>query len=136
MTSYATFLSAVQALTVTGVSRHYDEPPASLDLSGGPCAFPLMPGGAREDLQFSCVDMGKTKTIGYVIAVEAAGQGTQAQNYGQLAALMDNLETALDTLVTGGTFTFITYSITTNTDNTVSGNEYWQIIATIQGRNQ
>lgn len=130
LTNYANFLAAFQAMTVTGVDRHYDEPPASVDISAGECAFPLMPSGDRGEHVFSCVHSAKSRSIGYVIIVEAAGQGTQAQNYAKLAALMDNLETALDAL-TPGTFNFLDYTISTTGNYLVGDSAYWAIIAEI-----
>jgi len=133
VTTNATFIAAIQAMTVTGVTRHYDEPPASIDIASGPCAFPLMPSADRGEMITSCVNMSKTRTIGYVIVIDATGQGTQAQNYGKLAALMDNLETALDAL-TPTTFNFVEYEITTSGNYPVGGSDYWAIIASIVER--
>jgi len=133
MTTHATFIAAIQGMTVTGVTVHYDQPPASVDIASGPCAFPTMPSGDRGEMITSCVDMSKMRNIGYVIIVEAGGQGTQAQNYGKLAALMDALETALDAL-TPTTFNFIEYSITTSGNYSIGGSDYWAIIANITER--
>jgi hypothetical protein len=133
MTTNATFIAAIQAMTVTGVTRHYDEVPASVDIATGPCAFPTLPSAERGEMITSCVDMSKTRMIGYVIIVEASGQGTQAQNYGKFAALMDALETALDAL-TPTTFNFIEYSITTSGNYLIGDSAYWAIIANITER--
>lgn len=133
MTSNANFISAFQTMTVTGVTVHYDQPPASVDIASGPCAFPTMPNAERGEMITSCVAMSKTRAIGYVIIVDAAGQGTQAQNYGKLAALMDNLETALDAL-TPGTFNFLEYSTTTTGNYLIGDSAYWAIVASITVR--
>ena len=128
--SNATFLTAIQARTVTGVERHYDEPPASVDISAGECAFPTMPDAGRGEQVSTCIEQSKVRNIGYVIIVEAGGQGTQAQNYAKLAALMDNLETALDALAPG-TVNFIEYEISTTGNYPVGKSDYWAIVATI-----
>jgi hypothetical protein len=133
MTTNAAFLASIQAMTVSGVSRHYDEPPASIDIATGPAAFPTMPDSGRGAMVTTCVDMSKVRNIGFVILVDATGQGTQSQNYGKLAALMDALETSLDGL-TPGTFNFIEYSITTTGNYSLGGSEYWAIIASITER--
>lgn len=129
----AAWVAAFQAMTVSGVSRHYDEPPASIDLSNGYAAFPLMPGSERGEQVSTCDDHGKTRSMGYVVIIEAAGQGTQSQNYGKLAAAMDNLETALDAL-DGVTANFVEYDITTTGNYPVGDSDYWAVIATITGR--
>jgi hypothetical protein len=132
MTTNATFIAAIQAMIVTGVTRHYNEPPASIDISEV-AAFPLMPSAERGEMITSCVDMSKMRTMGYVIVIDATGQGTQAQNYGKLAALMDNLETALDAL-TPSSFNFIEYSITTTGNYLLGDSSYWAIMANITER--
>ena len=46
MASYVTFLAAIQAMHVTGLTRHYEEPPGSLSTADLPAGFPLMPNGS------------------------------------------------------------------------------------------
>jgi len=118
-------------MTITGVDRHYDEPPASVDISSGECAFPLMMEATQGELVSTCLDMSKTRSIGYVIVIDAAGQGTQAQNYAKFAALMDNLETAIEALTIAN---FIDYEITTTGDYPIGGSNYWAIVATLTAR--
>lgn len=127
----AAFLAAIQAMTVSGVSRHYDEPPASVDLSDGYAAFPLMPDSARGEQFSTCINNSRTRAITFVVLVEATGQATQAENYGKIAAVMDNLETALDALTIAN---FIEYDITTSGNYPLGGQEYWAVIATITAR--
>ncbi len=136
MATNAAFLTAIQAMTVTGVSRHYEEPPRKLSTADLPAAFPLMPSGALGEKSLSCYDTNKTRSIGYVVAIEPVGQGTQAENYGQLAAVMDNMETAFDALEKsqGGTLAnFIEYEIAAEIF-AVAGIDYWSIVATISAR--
>ncbi len=136
MATNAAFLSAIQGLTITGVTRHYDEPPASLSTADLPAAFPLMPSGALGEKALSCFAQNKTRSIGFVICLEAVGQGTQPQNYGLIAARMDNLETALDALEKsqGGTLAnFLEYEMGAEIFE-VAGNAYWAIVATVNAR--
>lgn len=133
MSTNAEFIAAIQGLTVSGVTRHYDEPPASLDLTAGAVAFPTMPNGERGEMVTSCADMSKTRSMGYVIVLIPTGQGTQAQNYARLAALMDALEDALDAL-TPTMFNFIEYSISTTGNYPVGSSDHWAIIANITER--
>ena len=131
--SNTSFLTTMKALTVTGVDRYYDEPPASIDISAGEAAFLTMPDSSRGEQISTCINQSKTRSIGFVIIVDAAGQGTQAQNYGKLAALMDSLETSLDALAPG-TVNFIEYEIGTTGNYSLGGSDYWAIIATITAR--
>jgi len=133
LVSNAAFLAAIQAMTVTGVDRHYDFPPGSVDLSKGYAAFPLMPSSVMGERVSTCINQSKTRSIGYVVIVEATGQGTQEQNYDKLAAAMDNLEAALDAL-TPATINFLDYEMTTTGDYLIGSSAYWAVVATITAR--
>lgn len=124
----AEFIATMQALTVTGVSKHYDEPPASVDLSNGYAAFPLMPNGTRENLFSSCVNQAKTRRMFYVIVLFPTGQSTQAAKYSVLGTVMDNLETALD----GLTYNFVKYSLETTGNYPLGTSQYWAVVADVQ----
>lgn len=126
----AAFLAAIQGMTVTGVTRHYDEPPKALSTADLPAAFPLWPGATLNDMVTTCINDGKTRSIGFVICVEASGQGTHAQNYDQFAALMDNLEAAMHTAL-NDTANFYTYEMSTVPGYAVGENTYWAIAALI-----
>jgi len=127
----AQVVAAVQGLDIDGVRRHYDEPPASIDTADLPVAFPLLPTAEQGEPITSCMNDSKTRSIGFVIAFQAVGQGAQPENYDQIAALMDNFETAVDALETAN---FIDYEITSTTTQTVSGNEYWSLVCNLTFR--
>ena len=128
--SNANFLSAVQGMAVTGVTRHYDNPPQALTTADLPAAFPLWPMANMLGWVTSCINDGKTRTIGFVICVEASGQGSNALNYARFAALMDNIETSLATAFSTAV-NFYTYEMTTVPDYPVADMRYWAIITTI-----
>ena len=137
MATNAAFLSAIQGVTVTGVTHHFDQPPRQILTAQLPAAFPLMPSGVLGEKSLSCFNTNKQRAIGFVICLEASGQGTQAQNYGTLAAAMDNLESALDNLEKsqgGSLANFIEYDIDTTGDFVVGGQSYWAIVATVRAR--
>lgn len=127
----AAFLAAIQAISVTGVTKHYDYPPLSLNTGDLPAAFPLLPTAGQREPLATCMPLSKTRNIGFVICVEALGQDVQELNYGKLAPLLDYLETALDALTIAN---FIEYDITTTTEFAVAGNNYWTIVADIRAR--
>ena len=131
MATNAAWVSAFQALTVTGVTRHYDEPPAAVSTADLPAAYLRQPGGDLPGLTISCKSSNKTRSIEYVLLVEPVGQGTQSQNFGALAALMDALETALDALTVSN---FIEYDIEAGALVDVAGIQYWSIVANVRGR--
>jgi hypothetical protein len=119
-------------MTVTGVNRHFAEPPQSLNEGDLPAAFPLMPGAVLGEPISSCTDMGKTRTIGYVICINPFSIDTNAENYGDIPELLDNLETALDDTL-GTAYNFHDYEITSGSF-AVGGVNYWAITATITVR--
>jgi len=131
MISNATFIAAIQAMAVTGVTRHFDDPPESLSTADLPAAFPLWPAAGLGDMPTSCIDTGKTRTMGFVICVEASGQGTNATKYAQFAALMDNLESAIATSFSTAV-NFYTFEYNTVPGYPVGDQTYWAIVATIQ----
>jgi len=126
----AAFRDALQSMTVTGVTTHYDYPPESLGEL--PAAFCSMPTATLGDYLVSCTNEDKTRSMIYVICVEASAQDTNLTNYEALATLMDNLETALDTAL-ATLANFYTYEMTTGA-YAVSGIEYWAIVTTISVR--
>jgi len=127
----ALFVATMQALTVPGVTRHYDYPPESIKTADLPAAWPMLPNGTAGESSSTCVDGRKSRSMSYWIAVEAVGQNQNAANYGKLAALMDALEASLDAVTI---FPFLLeYDITTGVD-AVAGNDYWMIKADANGR--
>ncbi len=137
MATVAAFVSAMQGVEVTGVKRHYNEPPASIDISDGPAAFPLLPSGEKGEYVTSCIASSKTRTMQYVVIIEAVGQRTQGEKYGQVAALMDNLETALDALQVsdGGTLAnFVEYTTEATADFPIGDSTFWAIVANVSIR--
>lgn len=49
-TSYATFISRVAALTITGVTRKHNEPPSRVNPADMPQQFPRLPSGEHRPL--------------------------------------------------------------------------------------
>ena len=131
MATNAQVVAAMQALTVTGVTRHYDYPPESIKTPDLPAAWPMLPNAAIGTPVSTCLDARKTRSMNYWIAVEAVGQNNNSVNYGKLAALMDALETALDAVTL---FPFLLeYELATGIEE-VAGNTYWVIRAAVTGR--
>jgi len=114
-------------MTVTGVTTYYGYPPESLGEL--PAAFCLPPSSGLGDYVVSCIDQNKTRSMGYVICLEAAGQDQNEENYDLYAPAMDNLESALDTAL-GTVANFHQYEITAGSFE-VAGISYWALTATI-----
>lgn len=137
MATNAAFLTALQGLTITGVNRHLNTPPESVNTASLPLAFPNTLNGQMPLPVLGCYATNKIRTGQFVVVVSPTGQDTIAQIYGQLPALMDNLETALDALAKnqGGTLAnVIEYTIDYTSDFVISGVAYWAIVADINAR--
>ena len=132
MTTNADFLAGIQAMIVTDVNRHYNEPPESISTADMPCAFPVMPGGGLGERVVSCVTQNKTRAIQYIVILGPTAQNTNASNYNELAEMMDNLEDAIDTL---NEMNWYDYTLTTTGNFLIGGVAHWAIVADITGRN-
>ena len=131
MTTNVAWVGAFQAMTVSGVARHYDAPPESIDLADGPAAFPMLPEGERGEPVSTCADMSKSRRMTYVVVIAPTAQGTNAENYAKIAALMDALEDAIDAV---GVTNFVEYTIAARADFSVGDSQHWAIVADIVGR--
>lgn len=123
------FRDILQAMSVEGVETHFDYPPASIQPSDLPVAFPTLPGATLGERLVSCADENWQRTRGYVICLEAAMLDTNEQNYELLDPAMDNLEDALqDSFSTRVNF----YDVNIGTGTyTVGGHNYWGVIASV-----
>ena len=126
----AAFRDAMQTMTVTGVTTHYDYPPESLGEL--PAAFCQLPGASLGEYAVSCINENRTRTIGYIICLEAVAQDKNEQNYELIATAMDNLETALHTTL-ATLANFYGYDITAG-EYRVAGIAYWAIMASVTVR--
>lgn len=128
--SNESFRDTMQAMTVDGVERHYDYPPPSINPGDLPAAFCLPPGANLGERVVSCINENITRSMGYVICLEAVALDNAEQNYDLIAPAMDNLEDALVTAFPSTVVNYYDYDMDTGTYN-VGGHDYWSIIATV-----
>lgn len=132
ITSYATFTGGLADLSVTGVTRVFDNPPASIGTADLPAMWVGLPRGDEPAFTFTGAGGWAALTCEIVIAVEPVNQGTQIQNYAAMIAQMDYLATALRAADIGRSK--LTWTITGNAQVQVSDTVYWAVIATVEGR--
>ncbi len=136
MTTHAEFItSVVTTLSVTGVTRQYAEPPASLNNADLPASYPesvqiiegpLTFGVHGGDTGFFCT---------FVIACEPAGLGTAPTNFNLIVTLSDNLDTALRGATIGqGTLKWDIRGGVVAGLIEVAGNEYWGVRCFIEAK--
>lgn len=128
----AAFKAALEAMTVTGVTVHKGFPPLSVSTSDLPLAYISMQSAGLGEYVLSCTNEDKTRTMLYVILLEAVGQSAQETNYDLIAPIMDNLESALDSAL-GTLANFHTYDIESGIVN-VAGGDFWAVTATVSIR--
>jgi hypothetical protein len=133
--TYTTFIAAIAGITVSGVTRKYTEPPASISTADLPCSFPMLPSGADAVITFGngTAVGGQLPTFAcdMVYAFEPTAQGTQAQNFAGLVGLMDAIVTA-SRAMTRPTAGPMSYSLRAGIV-TVAGSDYWSVIQTWTG---
>lgn len=131
ITTYASFVTALAALTVTGVTRKYSSPPASLNTADLPAMWPGLPRGDEPRMTFEGGGGWPALFCDLVIALEPYGGNTQLANFTATVAMFDNLSSALRSASIGRSG--LRWSITADAVD-VSGTPYWAVMATIEGR--
>lgn len=125
------FVTALAAVSVTGVTRDYTYSPASLNGADLPAKFVMPPASGYEAIS-TCSTEDDTITASLVVAVEAVAQDTQSANYTALLAMADNLNEALKSGrgTLGG---LVTWTITSQNAEPVivAGQAYWGVTATV-----
>lgn len=133
MTTYTAFVTALSGLVVTGVTRRYTAPPASVSTADLPAQYPMLPTGDERPLTFAQGGMPGNVLMrcDLVIAFEPIAQGTHTSNFSGLLTLMDNARTAIAgmTRPTDGpiTCTFRMGIVT------IAGGEYWALVIGFEG---
>lgn len=134
MVTNAQWLSAWKALSITGVTA-LTTPPASLDRVDLPAGWPQDLTARLGVVLATCLDANMQRTMVYHIAIGAVGQKTLAINYDATAALMDNIETAVKALRTGGLVNFIEFTVLLTDKIIVAGIPHWGFEIQATGRN-
>lgn len=133
MTTFSTFVTGLQDLTVTGVKRVYDGPPRSLAASDLPAMWVQLPEGSDAPFTFAG-EGGWPELIAEIwVTVEALELGTQPENYDATITVVDNLITALRGITTGSiSKSKLTWTIR-GAYTPIGEKYYWTVIARITG---
>lgn len=129
MTTYVAFVNALEAMTVTGVTREFTSgQPATLNTADLPAQWVDLPRGTSE-VATCAGDMTRTLTADIIVAVEPVGQNTRTVNFDAVVALLDAVHTALDAASLGGmSHPAWTSRLAYVTVNTV---DYWAIVTEV-----
>lgn len=131
VTTYAGFIDAIEALSVTGVARVFQGPPAALSTADLPAMWCQVPRGDEKAITFQAAGGWPTLTVEVYLAIEPAAQNMQAENFAAQVAALDNLAAALRTLDVGkAPLSWELRAVTI----AVAGANYWGVVATVTGR--
>jgi hypothetical protein len=134
MTSFNQWVDAFRSanLTITGVTRHYDEPPLSLNTADLPAAWPSIFAGGYDGDDWSCNELNEAHSMSFIIACEAVNQSRMPENYQLMVDLADAARTALNNI---DVMTFIRPISIQAASINVAGNDYYGLTCTIEGSN-
>jgi len=93
--SYATFVQSVADLSITGVTRIYDEPPSTISTADLPASYPRLPEMTREVISLGYTAGLPEHVVELVILVEPVGTDTNAANFAEMVSLIDNANTSV-----------------------------------------
>ena len=133
-TTYRSFVDALEALTITGVNRQYTQGPplGSPGVADCPFQYVRYPGS---DEEFAIVfgEQGGWPELhaDLVVCVEPVGQNIAPENFDDTVDMMDNVATALRG-ATCFTKSHVRWGLRQAID-TVAGQEYWAVVATVRG---
>lgn len=132
ITSYATFTAALAALSVTGVTRKFAYPPASVGTADLPAMYPALPRGIEGGLTFVSNGGWPALFCDLIVLLEPVGQNTQSGNYAATIAMIDNVSAALRSSDIGRAK--LNWETITNVQVDVAGTPYWAVITTVEAR--
>jgi len=125
-TTYAAFVNALEALSLTGVRRSYTNgPPASVNVL--PASWVQFPSG-EEPLMAKGINWPLMRAE-LVVAYEAVAQGRQPDNFDGTVAMMDVVVAAIRAMTLGRRQP--TYDIRVGIVS-MGDVDYWAVIATVE----
>ena len=129
--TYTQFVDAIQALTITGVNRKYEEPPRKFNTADMPCSFCWFPSGDNNPLTLEGRTAAFRGRAADLIVVYATTEVTADAPFTDTIAMMDNVETALLTLSVGQSKP--TWTMRSQLYQETADRRYWAVVATIRG---
>jgi hypothetical protein len=125
------FVGTLGGLTVTGVKKKYAFPPSQLDTAHMPCQFVRLPDSTTPIGTFSGAPQLDTVTAEIVIVIEPWAQSTNATSFALMLTMIDNLTAALKAEMAANQ-QINTWTISSRPTD-VGTNEYWSLVATVEG---
>jgi len=134
MTTYRSFVDALEALDITGVVRQYTQGPPVGAPGTADCPFQYVRyPGTDEEFAIVFGEQGGWADLRaeLVIGVEPVGQNVTPENFDDTVDMMDNVRTALQG-ATCMTKSKLRWSLRQTID-TIAGQDYWAVVAQVRG---
>jgi hypothetical protein len=125
--SFATFVGALMDVSVSGVTRVHDEPPASVSTVDLPISYPRLPEQTNEVISLGFMEGLPTMRCEVVFLIEPLMQNTNAANFAAMVALIDSINTAFAASRIG----IDSWEIRQETA-TLGDTPYWALIASVE----
>ena len=125
--TYATFVANLMDLTVTGVTRVHDEPPAQISTADLPVMYPRLPELSNEVISLGLLSGLPQMQCEVVILVEPIGQSINSANFAAMVAIIDAFNAAL----VASDIRADNWSIRQETA-VLSDTPYWALVATVE----
>ena len=98
MTTYASFVTALTGMTVSGMKNMYATPISKADTAQLPCLFPMtLLGESRMAIQGGSAHH-NVRTVPLVVLMNPVGASNLAQDFSATQTMLDALDAALKTL--------------------------------------
>ena len=132
MTTYRSFVDALEALSVTGVERQYTQGPplGASGVTDCPAQYVRYPSASEAVTTFGAHGGWPTLRAELVILIEPVGQKDAYNNFDDTVDMMDNLTSALQ-----GASCICKSKMwwaMRQTIDTVAGQQYWAVVATVE----
>jgi hypothetical protein len=129
--AYATFISNIAGMTVSGVTRQYTAPPQQLSTADLPASYPRLPIADNQSVTLTHGRGLLQAAVELVIVVEPYRQGTNITSFATCVALVDAIETAL--AANANTYEIDRWNIVLQIEEYGADRPYWQLVTRVEG---
>ena len=137
ITTYRSFIDNLGDLSITGIVRALDAPPASVETADLPCSFPRAVEGTEGPMTVQTAGGWPEFTGELVMLVETVGQNTVPENHSTVVDLADNFSAAIRAIAPSSSKPLgkgaLNWSLTLSSNEIVGERQYWALIARVEG---
>ena len=136
LTTYNTFINNLADITITGVKRYFDGPPAGVETADLPCAFPRAVEGEGGPLTVQATGGWPAFRGQLVVVVEPTAQDTSPLNHAKVVDLVDAISTSLRAITPTNAKMLgrgpINWTVTLSSNEVVGERQYWALVTTVE----